>query len=155
MPANNINNNNNDFVEWSLEFIYHIIVFMKEINCPNYESIIIETMREMCDLYWDYLKDLKEINLVIIYNLDLDLSFIYRYCSKNFPGNIVMLDKFKSLRQFYSLMLTNNIQDLLDPQKRSLSYPDLSIDLLIPMLKKYTQAKATGGKIRELKKKEV
>lgn len=52
-------------------------------------------------------------------------------------------------------MLTNNIQDLLDPQKRTLSYPNLSLEVLIAMLRKYTQAKSTGGKIRELKKKEV
>lgn len=52
-------------------------------------------------------------------------------------------------------MLTNNIQDLLDPQKRVLSYPNLDMEVLIPMLKKYAQAKSTGGKIRELKKKDV
>ena len=52
-------------------------------------------------------------------------------------------------------MLTNNINDLLDPQKRSLSYPNLDMENLIPMLKKYTQAKNTYGKIRELKKKDV
>lgn len=71
---------------------------MKEINCPNHNEVTIETMRQMCDIYWDYLKDLKEINLIIVYNLDLDLSFIYRYCSKYFSGNIAILDRFKSLR---------------------------------------------------------
>lgn len=52
-------------------------------------------------------------------------------------------------------MLTNNINDLLDPQKRTLSYPNLSMELLLPMLKKYNQAKSTQGKVRELKKKDV
>ena len=52
-------------------------------------------------------------------------------------------------------MLMNNINDLLDPQKRTLSYPNLSMELLLPMLKKYAQSKATLGKVRELKKKDV
>ena len=33
----------------------------------------------MCELYWDYLSGLKEFNLIIINNLDMDLSFIYKY----------------------------------------------------------------------------
>ena len=48
-----------------------------------------------------------------------------------------MLDKFKSLREFYALMLTNNIQDYLDLQKRKLSYPNLDPELVVEMLKKY------------------
>lgn len=45
--------------------------------------------------------------------------------------------------------------DLLDPQKRSISYPNLDIETLILILKKYNQASNTGGKIRDLKKKDV
>jgi len=71
---------------------------MRNINCPNYEEIAIESMREMCNLYWEYLRELKEFNLITIYNLDLDLSFIYKYCAKNFSGNIAILDRLKSLR---------------------------------------------------------
>lgn len=52
-------------------------------------------------------------------------------------------------------MLTNNIQDLLDPQKRSLSYQNLPLEMLVPILKKYVQGKSVGSKIRELKKKDV
>ncbi len=36
MNPNVLNDSYNDFVEWALEFVYHIIVFMKDINCPNY-----------------------------------------------------------------------------------------------------------------------
>lgn len=78
----------------------------------------------------------------------MDLSFIYRFCAKNFSGNMSVLDKFKSLREFYALMLTNNLQDLLEPQKRAISYPNLSLETIIAMLKKYSQAKSTGGKVR-------
>ena len=52
-------------------------------------------------------------------------------------------------------MLTNNIQDYLDPQKRSLSYPNLSVELIVQMLKKYVESKKKSGKIRELKRREV
>jgi len=45
-------------------------------------------------------------------------------------------------------MLTNNIMDYADPQKRSISYPNLDEEVVVPMLRKYTQAKSTGGKIR-------
>jgi len=112
-------------------------------------------MREMCELFWEYLGQLKEVNLVVIYNLDLDLSFIYKYCNKHFTANLGLLDKFKSLREFYALMLMNNINDLLDPQKRTLSYPNLNMEVLLPMLRKYSQSKATQGKVRELRKKDV
>jgi hypothetical protein len=126
MDGQHINGRYNEFVEWSLEFVSNIHVFMREVSCPMHEEIPIEVMREMCDLYWDYLKGLKELNLVIIYNLDLDLSFIYRYCAAHFPGNVAILDRFKSLREFYALMLTNNLQDYADPDKRHLSYPNLN-----------------------------
>ena len=109
----------------------------------------------MCELYWEYLTSLREVNLIIIYNLDMDLSFIYRYWAKYFSNNLAILDRFKSLRQFYALMLTNNIQDYLDQQKRKLSYPDLPQELVVEMLRKYVQAKSTGGRVRELKKREV
>ena len=49
---NQLNSQNNDFMEWALEFINQILTFMKDIDCPNYDSIILETMREMCELYW-------------------------------------------------------------------------------------------------------
>jgi hypothetical protein len=153
--TNTINDAYHDFVEWTLEFVNHIIIFMRQVDCPNYEAIIIETMREMCELYWGYLKGLKEINLVVIYNLDLDLSFIYRFCAQNYSKNPGVLDKFKSLREFYTLMLTNNVQDLLEPQKRNISYPHLNMEVVLAMLKKYNQAKVTSPKIRELKKKDV
>jgi hypothetical protein len=39
--GNTLNDSYHDFVEWTLEFIYHIIVFMKQISCPNYEEITI------------------------------------------------------------------------------------------------------------------
>lgn len=155
MNASHINDHYNQFVEWSLQFIFHIIDFMKQIKCPNYESIIIETMREMCELYWNYLKSLKEVNLIIIHNLNLDLSFIYKFCNQNFKDLNGIFDKFRSLREFYSLMLTNNILDLLQPQKRAISYPNLNLQTTIMILKKYNQASNTGGKIRELKKKDV
>ena len=155
MSSQTANNSHNQFVEWTLEFVYHIIQFMKDIECPNYQQVSIESMRQMCQLYWEYLRGLKQINLVIVYNLDLDLSFIYKYCNKNFTANLGLLDKFKSLREFYALLLMNNINDLLQPQKRSLSYPNLNMELLIPMLKKYNQCKNTQNKVRELKKKDV
>jgi len=49
---NQLNTQNNDFMEWALEFVNQIISFMKDINCPNSDSIILETMREICELYW-------------------------------------------------------------------------------------------------------
>ena len=152
---NQLNSQNNDFMEWALEFINQILTFMKDIDCPNYDSIILETMREMCELYWQYLKKLKEINLIIIYNLDLDLSFIYKFCSKHFKDNMNLLQKFKSLREFYSLMLVNNIQDLLEPQKRNISYSSLNMQIVMFLLKKYNQVKIPENKIRDLKKKDV
>lgn len=51
-------------------------------------------------------------------------------------------------------MLTNNIQDLLEPQKRTISYPNLNMETVVMILKKYNQVN-TNGKIRELKKKDV
>ena len=111
-------------------------------------------MREMCELYWNYLKSLKEVNLIIIHNLNLDLSFIYKFCNEHFKDLAGIFDKFRSLREFYSLMLTNNIQDLLEPQKRTISYPNLNMETVVMILKKYSQVN-TNGKIRELKKKDV
>lgn len=52
-------------------------------------------------------------------------------------------------------MLTNNIMDFADPQKRAISYPNLDEEDVVLMMKRYTQAKSTYGKIRELRKKEV
>lgn len=40
-------------------------------------------------------------------------------------------------------MLTNNIQDLLEPQKRTISYPNLNIETAIMIMKKYNQASKT------------
>ena len=56
-------------------------------------------MKMIRELFWQYLKGIKEINLVIIHNLDIDLSFIYKFCHKHFVGITAgMLDQFKSLR---------------------------------------------------------
>lgn len=58
--------------------------------------------------------------------------------------------------QFYSFLLTNNIQDILDRQKRDITYSHLDLNRIIPILKKYNKAKHNaGGKIRDLKKKDI
>ena len=64
---------------------------------------------------------------MLLHNLDLDLSFIYRFCHEHLHTNMAVTGKFKSLREFYSLMLTNNIMDYLEPAKRSISYPNLPV----------------------------
>ena len=53
-------------------------------------------------------------------------------------------------------MLTNNLTDLLEKHKREISYSNLDLYRIIPVLKKYNKAKSNcGGKIRDLKKKDV
>lgn len=53
-------------------------------------------------------------------------------------------------------MLTNNINDILEKPKRDISYAHIDFQRLIPILKRYNKAKSNcGGKIRDLKKKDV
>ena len=88
--------------------------------------------------------------------MDLDLLSIYKFVTKNFGFYRNIADLFKSLSEFYSLMLTNNINDILDKEKRDITYAHLDLNRLIPILKKYNKSKGNGGgKIRELKKKDV
>lgn len=48
------------------------------------------------------------------------------------------------------------MQDILDKQKRDISYSHIDMNRLIPILKKYNKAKNNAnGKIRDLKKKDV
>ncbi len=44
-----------------------------------------------------------------VYNLDLDLLYIYKFLRQHFPNYPDIADKLKSLSQFYALLLTNNI----------------------------------------------
>ena len=94
--------------------------------------------------------------MLTIYNLDTDLMFIYKYINKYFPFYKDLTDKFKGLSQFYVLMLTNNLNDILDKQKRDIMYSYLDLKRIISILKKYNKAKNNGGgKIRDLKKKDI
>ena len=53
-------------------------------------------------------------------------------------------------------MLTNNIEDILLKNKRDISYAHVDFNRLVPILKKYKQAKNNcNGKIRDLRKKDV
>jgi len=52
-------------------------------------------------------------------------------------------------------MLINNIQDLLEPQKRAISYGNLIMEDVIDLLKKYNQVKIPNNKIRDIKKKDM
>ena len=53
-------------------------------------------------------------------------------------------------------MLSNNIQDILDKQKKDIAYSHVDFHMLLPILKKYNKAKNNGGgKIRDLKKKDI
>ena len=84
------------------------------------------------------------------------MLFIYKFISRNFPFYPELTEKFKSLSQLYAFFLTNNIQDILDKQKRDITYSHIDLQRLIPILKKYNRAKNTaGGKIRDLKKKDI
>ena len=110
----------------------------------------------IAQIYWEYFEECKEFNLITIYNLDLDLMFIFKFLNRNFPFYPQLQDKFKGLSQFYALFLTNNMQDLLDKQKRDITYSYLDINRILPLLRKYNKAKNNaGGKIRDLKKKDV
>jgi len=94
--------------------------------------------------------------LLTIYNLDLDLLFVYKFLSKYFPFYPDLSEKFKSLTQFFAFFLTNNIQDILEKPKRDIAYANIDILRIIPILKKYNKAKHNaGGKIRDLKKKDI
>jgi hypothetical protein len=79
--------------------------------------------------------------------------FIYKYISKWFNIYPNLGEKLKSLQQFYSLLLTNNINDICDPQKREISYNGLDLQNLIQILPKYNRISVNG--LRDLKKKDV
>lgn len=86
----------------------------------------------------------------------MDLMFIFKFLNRNFPFYPQLQDRFKGLSQFYSLFLTNNMQDILDRQKRDITYSHLDINRILPLLRKYNKAKNNaGGRIRDLKKKDV
>lgn len=84
------------------------------------------------------------------------MLYIYKFVNRYFTFYPDITDKFKSLSQFYSLMLTNNIQEVLEKQKRDIAYSHIDFQRLIPILRKYNKAKNNaGGKIRDLKKKDI
>lgn len=81
---------------------------------------------------------------------------IYKFLSQNFSFYPELTSQLKPLSQFYDLMLRNNIQELLDKQKRDILYSHMDIYKIVPILKKYNKSKGNGGgKIRELKKRDV
>lgn len=53
-------------------------------------------------------------------------------------------------------MLTNNIQEILERQKRDIVYSHIDFQRILPILRKYNKARNNGGgKIRDLKKKDI
>lgn len=81
---------------------------------------------------------------------------IYKKLNENFSYYPGLAEKFKSLNQFYSLLLMNNIQQVLQKNKRDIAYSHIDFQRIIPILKKYNKAKNNGGgKVRDLKKKDV
>jgi hypothetical protein len=75
--------------------------------------------------YWQYFEDCREYTLITVYNLDIDLLFIYKFITKFFPFYPELGGKLKSLSQFYAFLLINNPNDILDKQKRDITYPNL------------------------------
>lgn len=143
-------------IEWTLEYIKSAIYELRRTNNPASEEMAYSWIGYIAQLYWEYFEQCKEFNLLTIYNLEKDLIFVYKYLMKYFPFYSDLFDKFKGLSQFYEFMLTNNVQDILDKQKRDITYSHLDIPRLIPILRKYNKAKNNaGGKIRELKKKDI
>ena len=52
-------------------------------------------------------------------------------------------------------MLNNDIQEILQKNKRAISYPSLNIRRIVPILKRYNRAKTSNGKVRDLRKRVV
>lgn len=112
--------------------MYALVHQLREYELGYDKEIIYSMMTFMAQKYWEVLLELKEFNLQAIYNLNLDLVYLYKvlaskmsaYPSKKL-ANPDLVDKFKSLQQLVDYLLTGNLNDLQDQTKKRAIYPDL------------------------------
>ncbi len=62
-----------------MEYVKETATYMKEIRSTFVEEILYSVVTYIVYFYWEYLKELREFSLITIHNLNLDLTFIYRF----------------------------------------------------------------------------
>jgi hypothetical protein len=71
-----------DFLEWLMEYVYALCLQLKSYELGFDREAIYSIMSYLANKYWDVLLgDVVEFNLQGIYNLNLDLMYIYKMCS--------------------------------------------------------------------------
>ncbi len=71
---------------------------MRDEGSQYHDTIVTVLIDHVNELYWSYFQSLDEITLLTIYNLDLDLMYLYKYCAKNLSGYPRCKDSLKSLQ---------------------------------------------------------
>ena len=97
MP-NHPNDAHHDFIEWLLEFIRETVECIREKNNSLHEELIYASVSHISKMYWEYLSECSEFNLLTLYNLERDLLFIYRFCGKHFSRYKDVVEKMRSLQ---------------------------------------------------------
>jgi hypothetical protein len=133
-----------------------VVYEMRRANYASHEEMAYFWVGYISQSYWQCFEECKEYTLLTVFNLDLDLLFIYKFITKYFPFYPDLGKKLRSLSQFYAFLLTNNLTDILEKQKRDITYPNIEVLKLIPILKKFSRAKlAKGARVRDIKKKDI
>ncbi len=122
-------------------YIQSVVGELRRLGMDGIGEMLTMWMGHIASLYWEYLETCKEWNLITIYNFDKELMAIYRGIGDSFAGIPGLPEGFKGLGQFYALMLVNNVNDILEKNKRDISYSHLDISKILPILKKYNKAK--------------
>ena len=106
------------------------------------EGVHFVSCRHIATIMREKLLQAKKYNLIALYNLNFDLQAMEEFARSTDVADLV--ETFSELRQFLNLMLSGNIEQILDKPTRDNKFPALQPERLIPMLQRYRDISLRG-----------
>jgi hypothetical protein len=101
------------------------------------QGIHITSCRHIVNVLMSELASIKKFNILSIFNLNLDLRGFEDFVKKSKIPNL--MENFSELRQLINLLLSGNIEEILDKPTREAKYFYLSNEKLIQFLDKFKE----------------
>jgi exocyst complex component 6 len=134
MPSK-LNKNPSGIINDLITYLETSFVMFTYLPLHIRQGIQFTTCRHIAETLMGSLLETKKYNIIYIYNLNLDVKCFEEYAKRQSTTGLISC--FSEIRQFIDLLLSGNVEQILDKPTREAKFPHLANDKLYHLLDKF------------------